>query len=57
MATSAGRGESGRTALGSARETGCNLDAALALGYIEAVDPVLLDLLDHIRAVLFKVSR
>jgi four helix bundle protein len=48
------RRERYRNALGSARETGACLDAALALGYIEAIDASLLDRLDHIRAVLVK---
>ena len=48
------RRERYRNALGSARETGACLDAAMALGYIDAVDPSLLDRLDHVRAVLVK---
>jgi four helix bundle protein len=48
------RRERYRNALGSARETGACLDAAMALGYLEAIDPVLLDRLDHVRAVLVK---
>jgi four helix bundle protein len=48
------RRERYRNALGSARETGACLDAAMALGYVEAVDPALLDRLDHVRAVLVK---
>jgi four helix bundle protein len=48
------RRERYRNALGSARETGACLDAAMALGYVEAVDGVLLDRLDHVRAVLAK---
>jgi four helix bundle protein len=48
------RRERYRNALGSARETGACLDAAMALGYIEAVDASLLDRLDHVRAVLVK---
>jgi four helix bundle protein len=51
------RRERYRSALGSARETGCNLEAALALGYVERVDATLLDKLDHVRAVLFKNAR
>ena len=35
---------------------GC-LDSALALGYVERLDPVLLDQLDHVRAVLVKNVR
>jgi hypothetical protein len=41
-----------RTALGSARETGACLDAALALGYVEGVEAGLLERLDEVRAVL-----
>jgi four helix bundle protein len=41
-------------ALGSARETGACLDVAQALGYLEAVDAVLLDGLDKVRATLVK---
>ena len=44
-------------ALGSARETGACLDAALALRYVEALDAELLDKLDHICAVLVKNVR
>ena len=51
------RRERYRNALGSARETGACLDAALALGYLDAVDPSLLDRLDHVRAVLVKNVR
>ncbi|HEY3815520.1 MAG TPA: four helix bundle protein [Polyangiaceae bacterium] len=46
-----------RTALGSAREVGACLDVALAMGYVEAVDALLLGQLDHVRAVLAKVVR
>jgi four helix bundle protein len=49
------RRERYRNALGSARETGACLDAAMALGYVEAIDALLLDRLDHVRAVLAKV--
>jgi four helix bundle protein len=59
--TGEGSGSSGgtrreryRNALGSARETGACLDAALALGYVGAVDGALLDGLDHVQAVLVK---
>jgi four helix bundle protein len=45
------------TALGSARETGSCLDTAMAWGYVEAVDPDLLDRLDKVRATLWKVVR
>jgi four helix bundle protein len=48
------RRERYRNALGSARETGACLDAAVALGYVEGVDEELLDKLDHVRAVLVK---
>jgi four helix bundle protein len=48
------RRERYRNALGSARETGACLDAAMALGYVEAIDAGLLDQLDHVRAVLVK---
>jgi len=51
------RKERYKNALGSARETGACLDAALALGYLEAVDAALLDRLDHVRAVLVKNVR
>ena len=51
------RKERYRNALGSARETGACLDAALALGYLEGVDASLLDRLDHVRAVLVKNVR
>ena len=46
------RRERYQNALGSARETGACLDAALALGYLEAVDASLLDKLDHVRATV-----
>jgi four helix bundle protein len=48
------RRERYRNALGSARETGACLDAAMALGYVERIDGVLLDRLDHVHAVLVK---
>jgi four helix bundle protein len=51
------RRERYRNALGSARETGACLDAAMALGYVEGVDAALLDRLDHVRAVLVKNVR
>ena len=51
------RRERYRNALGSARETGARLDAALALGYLESVDASLLDKLDHVQAVLVKNVR
>ncbi len=50
------RRERYRNALGSARETGACLDAALALGYVEGVDAGLLDALDKVRATLVKVA-
>ncbi|HEY3816073.1 MAG TPA: four helix bundle protein [Polyangiaceae bacterium] len=50
------RRERYRNALGSARETGACLDAAMALGYVESVDAGLLDRLDHVRAVLAKLT-
>jgi len=50
------RRERYRTALGSARETGACLDAAVALGYVEGVDAGLLDRLDHVRAALAKMT-
>jgi len=48
------RRERYRNALGSARESGACLDAALALGYVEVLDAGLLDKLDHVRAMLVK---
>ena len=50
------RRERYRSALGSARESGACIDAAVALGYVEEVDAGLLDRLDHVRAVLVKVA-
>ena len=50
------RRERYRSALGSARESGACIDAAVALGYVDKVDPVLLDRLDHVQAVLAKVT-
>jgi len=56
-ASSAGtRRERYRNALGSARETGACLDAAMALGYVEAVDAGLLDARHKVRATLVKVA-
>jgi four helix bundle protein len=43
-------------ASGSAQETGSCLDAALSMGYVENINPELLDKLDHVRAVLWKLS-
>ncbi|HXW80182.1 MAG TPA: four helix bundle protein [Acidimicrobiales bacterium] len=51
------RRERYRNALGSARETGACLDAAIALGYVDRVDAHLLDQLDHVGAVLVKNVR
>jgi four helix bundle protein len=51
------RKERYRNALGSARETGACLDAAMAWGYVEAVDVQLLDGLDRVRATLVKIVR
>jgi four helix bundle protein len=48
------RTERYRNALGSARETGACLDVAQALGYVHAVDEVLLDRLDRVRATIAK---
>jgi four helix bundle protein len=50
------RRERYRNALGSARETGACLDVAMALGYVDRVDPKLLDALDKVRATLVKVA-
>jgi hypothetical protein len=44
-----------RTALGSARETGACIDVAEALGYVERVEPLLLEELDQVRAILARV--
>jgi four helix bundle protein len=49
------RRERYRNALGSARETGACLDVALALGYVETIDEMLLDALDKIRATLVRI--
>jgi four helix bundle protein len=46
-----------RTALGSARETGACLDVALALGYVERVEPGVLEQLDEVRAMLAVLVR
>ena len=50
------RRERYRSALGSAREVGACLDAAVALGYVKSVDAGLVDRLDHVRAVLAKMT-
>ena len=62
--TSEGCGVSGgnarqrfRTALGSAREVETALRVARAFGYVKEIDGALLNRLDRIRAVLWKVSR
>jgi four helix bundle protein len=51
------RKERYRNALGSARETGACLDAAMAWGYVEGVDVQLLDGIDRVRATLVKIVR
>jgi four helix bundle protein len=51
------RRERYRNALGSARETTACLEVAVALGYVEGVDAVMLDALDRVRATLVKVAR
>ena len=59
-----GSGSSGGTrrvryenALGSARETLANVQVAEAIGYVERVDPELLDRLDRIIGTLVKLVR
>jgi four helix bundle protein len=61
--TSEGAGSQGRNrraryfnALGSQKETRACLDVATALGYITPIDHGLDDKLDHITAVLWRVS-
>jgi four helix bundle protein len=44
------------TASGSAQETSGCLDTAMALGYVERVDAELLDKVDYVCAVLWKLS-
>ena len=44
-------------ALGSAAEVRACLDVAEALGYVEAVDPVLRDNLDRVIATLHRLTR
>src|SRR5262249_9528854 len=44
------------TASGSTQETGGCLDTALAMGYVDSLDGDLLDKLDHVGAVLWKLS-
>jgi four helix bundle protein len=48
------RRERYRSALGSARETGACLHVAMACGYVEEVDAMLLQKLDIVRATLVK---
>ena len=48
------RRERYHNALGSTEETTGCVDTALALGYVDAVSPCIVDKLDHIRAVLWK---
>jgi four helix bundle protein len=42
-------------ALGSARETVANLEAAEAVGYLRSIDPLLRNRLDHIIGTLVKL--
>jgi len=44
-------------AFGSACESTNCLFAALGHGYIESIDPALLEKLDHVRAVFYKLTR
>ena len=46
-----------RDAMGSALETLANLHAAEAIGYVDALEPDLVDQLDHIVRVLAKLTR
>src|SRR5579863_369626 len=46
-----------RTALGSARETGACLDVAVALGYVERVDPALTGKISEVQAMLVGLVR
>jgi four helix bundle protein len=46
-----------RTSLGSSRETGACLDVAVALGYLEDVEPEVLRKLDAVRATLARLVR
>jgi hypothetical protein len=48
--------ERDRAAL-DARETGACTDVAEALGYVEHVEPLLLEELDHVPAILIRVTR
>lgn len=54
---SRGRNRAARyhTALGSARETMACLEVAVALGYIELADPVVMDRLERIVATLVRL--
>ena len=45
-----------RTALGSARETNACLDVAIALGYLDGVDPALRTKLDHVIGGLVRLT-
>ncbi len=45
-----------RSALGSAKETMACLDVAVALGYVESVDPAIRGSLESVRRVLTKVT-
>ncbi len=45
-----------RSALGSAKETMAGLDVAVALGYVERVDPAIRGSLESVRRVLTKVT-
>ena len=44
-------------ALGSAREVRAGLDAAQAMGYVGALDEATADRIDHLCAVLYKLTR
>ena len=46
-----------RTALGSARETSACIDVAVALGYVEGVEPQLLAQLNEVQAMLVALVR
>ena len=46
-----------RTALGSARETGACLDVAVALGYVDRVDPALTGKISEVQAMLVALVR
>lgn len=61
--TSEGSGSQGKNrkaryfiALGSQQETRSCLDVAIALGYVNNIDPALQDRLDHITAVLWRLT-